>query len=137
MLFKPRLTLYLNRPEWKHNFESPHYTVVLGRSQDLFTYTNIEVIELEQREEAYLEHTIAAMDMAARTPKGVVTLMPRFVNYYQRRFPTFERYVVLKRRVKTSELLRSPTERLTFWIDPTSPAVDGLHLGLPFLTWVD
>jgi CRISPR-associated protein Cas5t len=39
LLFRPRLTLYLNRPEWESAFRSPHYVVTLGRSQDLFTYT--------------------------------------------------------------------------------------------------
>ncbi|NLY53166.1 MAG: type I-B CRISPR-associated protein Cas5 [Firmicutes bacterium] len=136
LLFKPRLVLYLNRPEWKDNFASPRYAVVLGRSQDLFTYTSIEVIELEQRQEAYLEHTIAPIDMAARTPRGVVTLMPRFISYQQHRFPTFERYVVLTRRVRTQELLRSPQESLTFWTDPSAPKVNGLQLGLLFHRWV-
>src|SRR2546429_5369568 len=41
LLFQPKLTLYLNHPEWIDAFRSPHYTVVLGRSQDLFTYTSL------------------------------------------------------------------------------------------------
>lgn len=137
LLFRPRLTLYLNRPEWEPYFKSPRYAVVLGRSQDLFTYTSVDVIEMQQRQEVYLEHTLAAMDMAARTPRGVVILMPRFVDYNRGRFPTFARYVALPRRVRSAELLRAPQEKLTFWVDPTSPVVDDLQLGLPFHTWVD
>src|SRR6266702_8054062 len=48
LLFQPRLTLYLNRPEWIDAFRSPRYAVVLGRSQDLFTYTSFHTIELQQ-----------------------------------------------------------------------------------------
>ena len=42
LLFQPRLTLYINRPEWEAAFRSPRYAVSLGRSQDLFTYTEIK-----------------------------------------------------------------------------------------------
>src|ERR1039458_9248652 len=34
-LFKPKMVLYLNRPDWVSAFQSPVFCVILGRSQDL------------------------------------------------------------------------------------------------------
>lgn len=135
MFFKPRLTLYLNKPEWENAFRSPHYAVVLGRSQDLFTYTRVEVVELERAERAYFEHTLAPYQASLMTATGYVVLMPRFLDYYHNRRPTFARYVILKRRV--TELMRFEGLDIQndFWIDPTAPQVDGLALGLWFHSW--
>ncbi|CAG1014444.1 hypothetical protein ANRL4_05214 [Anaerolineae bacterium] len=136
MLFKPRLTLYLNQPDWLEAFRSPHYTVVLGRSQDLFTYTSLDVVELERSARAYFEHTLAPYQTTLHMASGYVVLMPRYLDYAHNRQPTFARYVVLNRRVK--ELLQFeglPTVP-EFWVDPDSPEIDGAHLGLWFHTFV-
>ncbi len=140
VLFRPRLRLYLNRPEWVERFRSPRYAVALGRSQDLFNYTRVEVVRLEYSERVYFEHTLAPYDLARRTGRGVAVLMPRFLDYTNRRRPTFERYVVLHRRVRldqSDEFLQLESEgSLRFWADPTEPQVDGLSLGLFFHSWV-
>ncbi len=137
LLFAPRLTLYVNRPEWIDAFRHPRYAVVLGRSQDLFTYTAVQVIELEQAEHAYFEHTLLPFGFARRTAKGITVQMPRFLDYHRDRFPTFARYVILHRRVHSRDFLRFQGEPpFTFWIDPTSPEIDGDRLGLSFHTWV-
>lgn len=137
LLFRPRLVLYINRPEWVDAFRSPRYAVVLGRSQDLFTYTEVKVIELRQANNAYFEHTLAPYSFARRTAQGIVVLMPRFLDYRRNRFPTFGRYVILHRRVHTRDFLCFEGEPpMRFWIDPTSPVIKGDHLGLAFHTWV-
>lgn len=137
LLFAPKLTLYINRPEWADAFRHPRYTVVLGRSQDLFTYTDIRVIELEQADHAYFEHTLLPFDFARRTAKGITVQMPRFLDYDRNRFPTFERYVVLRRRVHSWDFLRFQGEPpFSFWVDPTAPEVDGDRLGVVFHSWV-
>ncbi|PMP81627.1 MAG: type I-B CRISPR-associated protein Cas5, partial [Chloroflexus aggregans] len=74
ILLFPRLTLYLNRPDWLDYFRHPRYPVVLGRSQDLAVYTQIEVIELQQQEQVYFEHTLMPYTMATQVPAGVVAL---------------------------------------------------------------
>lgn len=138
LLFKPRLVLYINRPEWEAAFRSPCYAVVLGRSQDLFTYTSVTVVELVRAKRAYFEHTLAPYRMVLQTGRGYVVLMPRFLDYASGRSPTFARYVVLKRRVHSSEFLYFadlPVET-EFWVDPTSPEENGVHLGLTFHTFV-
>ena len=137
LLFRPKLILYLNRPEWKPFFLSPRYPVCLGRSQDLFTYTQITEVKLFQTSNVYFEHTLAPYSFARRSGTGVVVLMPRFLDYSQHRFPTFGRYVVLRRRVFAKDFLRMADEPAPlYWADPTAEVVDGNYLGLNFHTWV-
>ncbi|MBZ4653887.1 MAG: hypothetical protein JG781_1226 [Peptococcaceae bacterium] len=137
LLFKPRMILYINRPEWVEAFRSPRYPVVLGRSQDLFTYTQVEVIELRKDKHVYLEHTLVPYNFVRYTGKGIVALLPRFLDYHKKRYPEFSRYVVLHRRVHSRDLLSFQDEDLNFWTDPTSPEIDGDKLGLIFHNWVD
>lgn len=137
ILFQPRLTLYLNRPEWVDNFRSPRYAVVLGRSQDLFTYTQVSIIDLEQREQAYIEHTLLPHQMAVQVMQGVTVLMPRYLDYTSKRAPTFSRYLVIKDRVKIGPssnemLIYSDQSSGLYWVDPTSPLMNETQLGLYF-----
>lgn len=141
ILFQPRLTLYLNRPEWESNFRSPHYAVVLGRSQDLFTYTQVQVIELQQAEQAYFEHTLLPHQMAVQVGRGVTVLLPRFLDYSNKRAPTFSRYLAVRDRVMMgagSDEVISYSDYSTdpYWIDPTSPIIKGAHLGLHFHSFI-
>ena len=138
MLFQPRLVLYINRPEWEPAFRSPTYPVVLGRSQDLFTYTRIGVIELAQAERAYFEHTLAPYRMALQSPQGYVVLMARYVDYARGRAPTFARYVVLQRRVHSIDFTRFAglTASTSYWVDSEAPQDNGVCLGLAFHTFV-
>jgi len=137
LLFRPRLTLYVNRPEWESAFKSPRYAVVLGRSQDLFTYSHVSVVELEQSDRAYFEHTLAPHSMALQTQRGVTVLMPRYLDYAANRRPTFERYLVLQERVFSDEFFElSGQPNGPYWIDPTTPEEKGAHLGLRFLSFM-
>lgn len=137
VLFRPRLVLYLNRPQWAGAFRSPRYPVVLGRSQDLFFYRSVEIVTLERAENAYLEHTLVPYDFVRYTARGVVVLMPRFLEYEKNRFPAFCRYVVLHRRVHARDFVRYEKEPAPlFWVDPASPEIDGDRLGLIFHRWV-
>ena len=130
LLFHPRLTLYINRPEWGPAFRSPRYAVSLGRSQDLFTYTEINVVELQQSEEAYFEHTILPHEMGPRIGRGISVLMPRYLDYSQNRRPTFLQYTVLTDRV----LLSNGDSK--YWIDPLTPEYQGSYRGLIFHNFV-
>lgn len=136
MLFRPRLVLYLNRPEWEQAFKSPRYAVVLGRSQDLFSYTSVSVVDLEQDSAAYLEHTLLPFEMAVQTQRGYTVLMPRFLDYRHSRKPLYARYVVLHEQVLASALTCFDQEPPRFWVDPESPVVQNAHLGLVFHSFV-
>ena len=138
LLFHPRLTLYVNRPEWEPAFHSPRYAVILGRSQDLFTYTDVGVVELEQADRAYFEHTLAPHEMALQTGRGVTVLMPRYLSYTRGRSPTFSNYLVLQERVHLpgqDDLQFGQQTYGPYWVDPGTPDDKGAHLGLPFLSF--
>jgi CRISPR-associated protein Cas5t len=137
VLFQPRLILYLNQPDWLPFFQSPHFVVVLGRSQDLFTYTHVEVIELEQAETAYFEHTLLPYSTNRHTSRGYAVLMPRYVDNFAGRRPFFARYFIIQEPIHSSQFLwfgTKPQER--YWIDPATPEKKGDHLGLQFLSFV-
>ncbi|GAB4477658.1 MAG: type I-B CRISPR-associated protein Cas5b [Anaerolineales bacterium] len=138
LLFQPRLVLYLDRPDWIEAFQHPKYAVVLGRSQDLFSYTSITTIELEESEQAYLEHTLLPYRMNMMTNRGYAVLMPRWIDYAHRRQPTFERYFVIRERIRCPDdlLLFDQSQPPRFWIDPHSMQVQGKHLGLIFHSFV-
>ncbi len=133
ILLHPRLVLYLNRPEWLVAFRNPCYPVLLGRSQDLACYTSVEVIDLEQRPEVYFEHTILPYDVAVQTSVGVVSLMPRWIDYRQERKPSFARYLMLQQRVMSSRFQQFGDQPpKPYWADLSTPLVKGIPLGLWF-----
>jgi len=137
LLLYPRLVLYLNRPEWESAFHSPYYPVVLGRSQDLCSYTSIQVIDLVTSEQVYFEHTLLRYDMATRAAVGIVTLMPRWLDYKRNRRPFFARYLLLQRRIKAqTDLLQFGASAGGYLADPTAPEIDGLPLGLVFHNFI-
>jgi len=138
LLFQPRLTLYINRPEWEQAFHSPCYPVVLGRSQDLFTYTNVSLVELEEASFAYFEHTLLPYSSTQYTNRGYAVLMPRYLDYKNRRRPTFSRYFIATDRLDSRDHFiwfgEKKTER--YWVDPQSPQYKDAYLGLSFLSFV-
>ncbi|HRA01063.1 MAG TPA: hypothetical protein PLJ62_12740, partial [Thermoflexales bacterium] len=138
ILFQPRLTLYINKPEWAGAFQSPRYVVTLGRSQDLWAYTNVRVMALEPRQNAYFEHTLIPFEHPFKPPQGVVLQMPRFLEYANKRRPAFGRYVMLKQRVMSDDerMLSFGAPPESFWVDPETPEVDGRQLGLIFHSFV-
>lgn len=140
LLFRPKLTLYVTRTDWEAAFRSPRYAVALGRSQDLFTYTRIETVDLVQAESAYFERTLLPYNTNAYTGRGYAVLMPRFLDFSRNRYPSFARYFVVKERIftnKSGDFLYMEGKRPgSFWVDPTSPQVNGLYRGLSFLSFI-
>lgn len=136
VLFRPRLVLYLNRPEWEPAFRSPRYPVVLGRSQDLCWYSSVSVTDLAEREQVYFEHTLLPYGMATQTAVGVVTLMPRWLDYRRNRQPSFARYLLLQRRITSVDLLHYQTAPASYLVDPSATIASGLALGLIFHTFM-
>ncbi|MEW6447858.1 MAG: type I-B CRISPR-associated protein Cas5b [Bacillota bacterium] len=131
-LFRPRLTLYLNRPDWLEYFHAPRYPVVLGRSQDLATYTRVTIIELKQCDDVYYEHTLLPFKWRTCTGRGVTITMPRFVNYHNNREPQFDRYIALQERSATADWVRYECEPLSHWVDSETPEWRGCQRGVVF-----
>ncbi len=142
LLFHPRLTLYINRPEWEPHFRHPHYPVVLGRSQDLFTYTQVGLVEIQRADSAYFENTILPYRANRRTYRGYAVLLPRYLDYANKRQATFDRYFIIRDRVESKDFLwfeeqpgEPPTEY--YWVDPETPEVNGAHRGLEWISFVE
>ncbi len=145
LLFRPRLTLYVNRPEWLDRFSHPYFVVVLGRSQDLFSYTKVGIIDAVQEERAYYEHTLVPLEMVTRFRRGIPVTLPRFLDYARNREPTSAPYAMLRERVVyPPEDMSDPSSPFVYstdpkfrWIDPTVRDAKGIGLGLVFHSFVD
>jgi len=134
VLFQPRLTLYVAPAAWTAAFRQPRYAVVLGRSQDLMTYSRVEEVELQPAPHAYYEHTLLPWSLRPHVLRCRAETLPRFVDYAHRREPHFARYVVVQERIFTHDSEhwlryadRGPTAH---WIDPESPEERGLRRGV-------
>ncbi len=138
LLFRPKLTLYINQPDWITEFQSPRYVVTLGRSQDLMMFTSVSVISLEQAEQAYFQSTLLPYEFSRKTARGYAVLMPRYLDYHNNRYPYFQRYNLLKDRVRSDEFLHFGSADLSkYWIDPTADTYRNLQRGLCFHDFVD
>lgn len=137
--FQPRLTLYINRPEWEAAFHSPRYAVALGRSQDLFSYSQVSLVDLEQAGQAYFEHTLLPYSVTRYTNRGFALLMPRYIDHANRRRPDFANYFVVQERIHstTDFLWFGEHEAESYWIDPESQEDQGQRLGLSFLGFTE
>ncbi len=126
LLFRPRLELYLDRPDLEAAFRSPHYSVILGRSQDLCTYPpgGVQVVTLAQQDNGYYAHTLLPLDLATRMRRGVAMMMPRFIDGEQGRRADFAQYLVLDETVFPDQMqfFGSPEP---VWCDPTAPILRG------------
>lgn len=138
ILFFPRLTLYLDRPDWLPAFRHPRYAVCLGRSQDLFTYRRVEVLDLQPTQTFYLQDVLLPYDFIRFTAAGRSVLMPRWLDVHRRRHPVFSRYLILQRRLHSRDLLIPQGAALpNIYADPAEPLVEGDPLGLVFHTWTE
>lgn len=116
LLFRPRLTLYLDRPEWLDAFRHPRFPLTLGRSQDLVTYREARLVSLHAAEAGYLDQTLIPLDSPLRPASLVVLTMPRHLT--PARGVDWGHYALIRTRqaVKAGE-----SGRETLWIDPESP----------------
>lgn len=130
LLFNPRLTLYLAPEHYREAFERPSYPLAFGRSQDLMTRVgDVEIVTLERADQAYFEHTLLPAEFAPRFQRTIAATMARFID--RRRVPTWDKYAILKDRAyypDPEDLFR--TSAPSVWIDPTSPADQGLYRGV-------
>lgn len=115
LLFRPRLTLYIDHPEWLVAFQQPQYVVTLGRSQDLMQYTDVRVVTLMAAQDAYVENTLLPLfdrpgNYRARIDGLTALTMPRFLDRQRR--VTWGQYAMVKRRQVLA------TAEQAAWVDP-------------------
>lgn len=142
-LFKPELTLYLDRPDLAAVFRSPVFCVILGRSQDLAEIVGVEEVELEEQIGAYFEHTLLPFSYRASVGRGITVWMPRYIEPPPTREPHFDRFIVLHERifggqiengesVGVNRLLLRAGQTVGWWVDPSTPGDHGVHRGVVF-----
>jgi CRISPR-associated protein Cas5t len=126
LLFQPRLTLYLDRPDWLPAFHAPHYPVVLGRSQDLMQYTDVQVVNLAQAAAAYSEGTLIPLEEAVSIGAEAFTAlrMPAYIDPSRR--PVWETYAQIEQR----QPVAGPAA-----VDSESPLWRGLYRAVYWLTF--
>ncbi len=93
LLFQPRMTLYIDRPDWLAYFRSPRYVVTLGRSQDLMRYVSVDVVSLHRTDTAYLEHTLIPLHMATNVEGYIARTLPCWIT--SERAPQWEQYAFI------------------------------------------
>lgn len=143
-LYRPRLTLYLTNVDWEIHFRHPHYPVALGRSQDLMTYTDVRVMELQPAERAFFSGTLLTLEQSAILGgASYAVTMPRYVN--EQRHPVWTQYAVLPALVKPmvypgEETFQYAGESIEIWIDPepdaAHPHIRGLQRGVVWHDWI-
>jgi CRISPR-associated protein Cas5t len=127
LLFNPILTLYLTRLDLAPAFRSPHFTLVLGRSQDLMTCLSVQEITLERRYAAYFDRTLLPQWMAPRLERPTLLVrLARFID--QHRYPYSGNYAMLLEKavyppsaVEGSQGLEFEGDNIELWVDPESP----------------
>lgn len=129
LLFNPCLTLYIAPEDYAESFIKPHYPLALGRSQDLMTCREVEVITLERSNEAYFEHTLLPAQYAPRFQRTIAVTMSKFID--QRRRPNWGQYAILKDRVTYPDP-DDPYQHSyeSVWVDPTAPQDRGRRRGV-------
>lgn len=107
--FRPVLTLYLTRPDWRGAFVRPAYPLVLGRSQDLMTYSSVELITLQRAERGFVEPTLASPEYLGEDSAYTLATLPRMLT--PEREPDWQQYAVVSRRQAVDQPV---------WTDPAS-----------------
>lgn len=129
-LLHPSMTLYLRGDielleRLKTSFLSPHFSLLLGRSQDLATCHSVEYIELCPSDRAFFSNTILPWRLRQFVTVGEPIHMPRFIDYGRMREPIFERYLQITNKPLrvfgegTEEDIISRTELTDLLVDKT------------------
>ncbi|MDZ4670027.1 MAG: CRISPR-associated protein Cas5 [Phototrophicales bacterium] len=139
LLFKPNLLLYVHHPDITqlemlgNALTHPHYAVNLGRSQDLMTYTDIQLRLLQRADVGYFEHTLLPLRYSTLFNRRMIPItMPRYIN--PRRGVSQQAYAMLtdiaifppppsddEEDDEPNISFESEIRSMVLWIDPQSP----------------
>lgn len=122
LLFKPRLVLYIDRPDWYAAMRRPRYMTTLGRSQDLMCYREVRVVTLHRVPQAYMEHTIIPLSQSGALSQHKALTMPQFID--NDRTPYWQAYAT----VDAPQVW--PTDA---WVDPDAPTWRALSRAVHWL----
>jgi len=141
LLFQPRLTLYIDRPDWLDHFRSPRYVVTLGRSQDLMRYAPVECVTLQRVPAVYLENTLLPLNEVGhryRVGGYSARTMPRLLS--PERSPIWSQYALVHSRQLTAIDDHDQAHDQAddgYWADPDSALWRGAPRGVGWLSFGD
>jgi len=140
VLFRPRLVLYIARPDWLDAFRNPRYPVVLGRSQDLATYVSFEVVELQRSSAAYYEGTLLPFKLRPFIARGYALYAPLYIDPISRE-AVFRRFIVIADRIRVpsddTQTIDGQFPLEEHWIDPNEPTDGDYGCGVWFWRLAD
>lgn len=147
-LFRPEMTLYLDRLDLEPFFWEPRYPMTFGRSQDLLFIKSISTIELMKETKVYLEKTILPWEYRPYVTKGISLMMPKYIDYDEDRRADLANYVLLTDRVYDglhgsgyrdlhTQLMIGNNEVRNYWIDVESNKDHDCFQGVVFHSFVD
>jgi CRISPR-associated protein Cas5t len=134
--YRPRLTLYIDRPDLEPVFRRPRYPVALGRSQDLAMYARVECTELERASTAYYEDTLLPLTLQAAVTRGIGVTMPRYIDPERGRMPDFAQYIALVGMLRPGESA-GLGDADGHWVDLGTPLIEGARRGIMLLGFRD
>jgi len=139
ILLFPKLILYIDAQSMLDRlfnaFQSPCYSVILGRSQDLATYKKISIVKLKESSQWYFENTLLPWSFRTRISEGIPVLMPKFINPDDRRQVEWDRYVILDHRVPCDRILQYEDNKPQ-WIDPETLEIKGMKRAIIWHSFV-
>jgi len=143
----PKLELYIDAPgrleEFYNAFICPRYPVILGRSQDIAGYRSVKSITLEKNPFTYFEGTRLPNTYSRRTGTGISVIVPKFIDPNDRRNVSLCIYIAIDRRIFLTDKqeegvnLIKPEQDESFWIDPETPEIRGLHRSVIWHSFVE
>ncbi|WP_028987755.1 type I-B CRISPR-associated protein Cas5b [Thermicanus aegyptius] len=142
-LYHPKLTLYLDRLDFREPFLEPRYPLVLGRSQDLITLLSAKILKLQESDKVYFEHTLLPWEWRPLTRMGITVMMPQFIDTANERQVTFARFIILQQRLYSLQneerslsnkhvMMQIGHQHRKFWFDPEMDEEKGYGRGVIF-----
>lgn len=131
-LFDAHMTLYVGG-DWTAAFKAPRYAAVLGRSQDLASYSRVDLMDLERTEAVCYEWTLLPWRLRPRVLRARAETMPRWIDYENGRQSYFDRFLVVTDSIFTDRpdhFVRSAGDPDFHWSDPQASTIAGRPRGV-------
>jgi len=92
-LYNCHLTLYLSDTQFAGYFQSPAYTLLMGRQPDLAYVKSITTVDLEKKPDVEINHTM--VPFTGEIPGQVISLPSDFTDTAQRKPRNVKSYAII------------------------------------------
>lgn len=114
-LYNYTLTLYLTNIDFMNILKKPYYSLTLGRSMDIANIQNIEIVELEEKDNIPFGKTLTPFDLPKAT--GVYVSLPVYFNYDNiPRYPVeIKEFLMMEKMIKKYNGKKLPYDKEKNW----------------------